>query len=150
MGCHGHPPSSRPLHLSRQASRPQQAFDHIAAANDLAARTKNLESLQFSEAFHSNSRPPTDTSSADWKTHALGTINAVLASPLQLRVKNVVGGGDQPWAVLELEADATCKNGMEYAQRYAWVLRFDEEGIVVQARAYLDSALVQKAVDSNA
>jgi ketosteroid isomerase-like protein len=84
-----------------------------------------------------------------WKKDALGKINAVLESPLQLRVVNVVGGGDQPWAVLELEADGVCKNGMPYPQRYAWVLRFDDEGIIVQAKAYLDSALVQKAVDSN-
>jgi ketosteroid isomerase-like protein len=38
---------------------------------------------------------------------------------------------------------------MPYPQRYAWLLRFDEKGIIVQARAYLDSALVQKAVDGN-
>lgn len=70
----------------------------------------------------------------DWKKNALGKINAILDSPLKLKVVNVVGGGDQPWAVLELEADGTCKNGMKYPQRYAWVLRFDEKGIIVQVR----------------
>ena len=38
---------------------------------------------------------------------------------------------------------------MDYPQRYAWVMRFDEHGIIVQVRAYLDSALVQNAVDQN-
>ena len=60
---------------------------------------------------------------------------------------------------------------MEYPQRYSWVMRFDENNIIVevgllhmrsvftgtlrvadrspQVRAYLDSAMVQKAVDSN-
>ncbi len=59
---------------------------------------------------------------------------------------------------------------MPYPQRYAWALRFDENWIVVQvrpassrssgmletvdadisqAKAYLDSALVQKAYDAN-
>ncbi|KAK5168402.1 uncharacterized protein LTR77_006972 [Saxophila tyrrhenica] len=89
------------------------------------------------------------TSLESWKKGALGVINDVLKSPLQLRVINVIGGGDQPWATVELAADSVCKNGMEYGQRYAWLLRFDETGTVVQARAYLDSALVQKAVDSN-
>ena len=79
----------------------------------------------------------TNTRADDWKKHALGTINAVLDSPLQLRVVNVVGGSDQPWAVLELEADGTCKNGMKYPQRYAWFLRFDEEGTIVQVCATL-------------
>ncbi|KAK3716368.1 hypothetical protein LTR37_006518 [Vermiconidia calcicola] len=89
------------------------------------------------------------TSLDDWKKGALGKINAVLKEPLSLRVKNVVGGGDQAWAVLELEANGVCKNGMDYPQRYSWWLHFDDKGIVYEARAYLDSALVQKAVDSN-
>ncbi|KAI6821765.1 hypothetical protein KC340_g4639 [Hortaea werneckii] len=85
-----------------------------------------------------------------WKQGALGTINRILREPLALKVVNVVGGGtDQDWAVVELEANAVCKNGMPYPQRYAWVMRFDESGSIVQVRAYLDSALVQKAVDSN-
>ncbi|KAK3671153.1 hypothetical protein LTR78_008954 [Recurvomyces mirabilis] len=87
---------------------------------------------------------------ASWKKGALGVINDRLKSPLSLKVVNVVGGGpDQDWALVELEANGVCKNGMEYPQRYAWVMRFDEHGIIVQVRAYLDSALVQKAVDQN-
>ncbi|OTA35931.1 hypothetical protein BTJ68_04164 [Hortaea werneckii EXF-2000] len=90
------------------------------------------------------------TSLEAWKQGALGTINQILREPLALKVVNVVGGGrDQEWALVELEANAVCKNGMPYPQRYAWVMRFDETGIIVQVRAYLDSALVQKAVDSN-
>ena len=93
-----------------------------------------------------------------WKQGALGKINAVMQEPLRLHVVNVVGGGDDPWAVLELEANGTCKNGgfsvqllghrarflgallmrigpgMAYPQRYAWMLRFDEKGIIVQVR----------------
>ncbi|KAK0932540.1 hypothetical protein LTR29_015868 [Friedmanniomyces endolithicus] len=85
-----------------------------------------------------------------WKKGALGVINERLQQPLQLKVVNVVGGGaDQDWATVELEANGVCKNGMPYPQRYAWVMRFDESGTIVQVRAYLDSALVQKAVDQN-
>ncbi|KAI7553116.1 hypothetical protein KC331_g1451 [Hortaea werneckii] len=100
------------------------------------------------------------TSLEAWKKGALGTVNRILRDPLSLQVINVVGGGrDQDWALVELKADAVCKNGvtdeelqmvgMPYPQRYAWVMRFDENGTIVQVRAYLDSALVQKAVDSN-
>lgn len=42
-----------------------------------------------------------------------------------------------------------CDIGMQYPQRYAWVMRFDENGIIVQVRAYLDTQLVQKAMDGN-
>ncbi|KAK6443306.1 hypothetical protein LTR95_000132 [Oleoguttula sp. CCFEE 5521] len=89
------------------------------------------------------------TTLSDWKKGALGVINDVLKEPLKLSVVNVAGGGDQAWAVVELEAASVCKNGMPYNQRYAWVMRFDDGGVIVQVRAYLDSALVQKAVDQN-
>ncbi|KAF2484452.1 hypothetical protein BDY17DRAFT_128673 [Neohortaea acidophila] len=89
------------------------------------------------------------TSLQDWKDNALGVANGFLSEPLKLTLVNVVGGGEQEWAFIELKADATCKNGMAYPQRYAWALKFDKKGIVVQATAYLDSALVQKCYDAN-
>ncbi len=46
-----------------------------------------------------------------WKEGALGVANKFLSESLKLKVVNVIGGGDQEWAVLELEANATCKNG---------------------------------------
>ncbi|GAB7343166.1 hypothetical protein MBLNU457_1237t2 [Dothideomycetes sp. NU457] len=48
---------------------------------------------------------------ADWKKGALEPINKVLREPLKLKVRNVVGGGEQEWASVELFADAVCKNG---------------------------------------
>ncbi|GAB7350926.1 hypothetical protein MBLNU459_g1437t1 [Dothideomycetes sp. NU459] len=89
------------------------------------------------------------TTLEDWKRGALGPINAVLREPLQLQVRNIVGGGTEEWAVVELFANGICKNGMEYPQQYSWVMRFDNKGTIVQVRAYLDSALVQKAIDQN-
>ncbi|KAK3069094.1 hypothetical protein LTR53_012833 [Teratosphaeriaceae sp. CCFEE 6253] len=90
------------------------------------------------------------TSLETWKHGALGVINQRLTEPLKLKIVNVSGGGaDQEWATVELEANGVCKNGMEYPQRYAWIMRFDDRGTIVQVRAYLDSALVQKAVDQN-
>lgn len=52
------------------------------------------------------------TSLQAWKDAALGTIQKVLKEPIALKPTNVVGGGDQEWAAVELEANAVCKNGM--------------------------------------
>ena len=68
----------------------------------------------------------------DWKKNALGVINKILKEPLKLQVKNVIGGGEQDWAVLELAANGVCKNGMEYPQRYAWFLHFNDKGIIYE------------------
>lgn len=56
----------------------------------------------------------------------------MLDRPLQFRIRNVCGGGDQDWACVELMADSVAKNGMDYRQRYSWVMRFDEQGIIVE------------------
>ena len=39
--------------------------------------------------------------------------------PIKLEVVNVVGGGGQEWAVTELKARGTCKNGLRFGNRYA-------------------------------
>lgn len=39
-------------------------------------------------------------------------------------------------------------SGMRFDNRYCWVIRFAGETIV-EVRAYLDSALVQKLIDEN-
>ena len=41
------------------------------------------------------------------------------------------------------------KSGMQFDNRYCWVIRFKEE-MIVEVRAHLDSALVQKLIDENA
>lgn len=39
--------------------------------------------------------------------------------------------------------------GLKFENTYAWVVRFDEEGKVVQVRAYLDSTLVKQGLEEN-
>lgn len=90
---------------------------------------------------------------------------------IRLKVRNVIGGGDQEWATVELIADAVCNNGagdlralfwlywhpvlmcavpgLPFENTYAWIVRFDEEGKVVQVRAYLDSTLVKQSIEEN-
>ena len=43
--------------------------------------------------------------------NAAGVVKGFLAEPLKQKLTNIVGGENEPWAVIELEADAKCKNG---------------------------------------
>lgn len=74
-------------------------------------------------------------------------LNKVLPGGTQLRVENVLIDGN--WAVVELRSYATAKNGMRFDNKYCWVIRFDEQKMIVEVRAYLDSALVQELMDEN-
>ena len=61
-------------------------------------------------------------------------------------MQSVLTDGD--WAIVVLRSHATARNGMRFDNRYCWVIRFDGE-FIVEVRAYLDSALVQKLIDGN-
>jgi ketosteroid isomerase-like protein len=89
---------------------------------------------------------------------------------IRLMVRNVFGGGDQAWATVELVAVAECKSGttvisissrnplqvtdtfrlgLKFDNTYAWCMRFDEDGMIVEVRAYLDSWMVKQAIEEN-
>jgi ketosteroid isomerase-like protein len=73
-------------------------------------------------------------------------LGQVLSHGAQLHIKNVIVQGDQ--AVIELHSLATAKNGMRFDNRYCWVVAF-QDGLIVQVRAYLDSALVARLFKEN-
>lgn len=84
------------------------------------------------------------TSKQDFRAHTFERLNRILPGGTQLHVQNVLIAGD--WAVIELRSHATATTGMRFDNNYCWVTRFAGETIV-EVRAYLDSALVQKLID---
>ena len=63
-----------------------------------------------------------------------------------LRVTNILVDGDS--AAVEMESLSTALNGKRFDNRYCWVVYFSN-GTIVEVRAYLDSALVQRLIDEN-
>lgn len=39
--------------------------------------------------------------------------------------------------------------GLKFDNTYSWCMRFDESGMVVEVRAYLDSWMVKQAIEEN-
>ena len=85
-------------------------------------------------------------SKADFVAHTFTRLGKVLPQGVQLHVTNALVSGD--WAIVELHSLATAKNGLRFDNKYCWVTRF-ADGKVVEVRAYLDSALVQRLLDEN-
>jgi ketosteroid isomerase-like protein len=83
---------------------------------------------------------------ADFQDHTFRKLEKVLSNGAQLHVANVITSGD--WAIVELRSLATAKNGFRFDNRYCWVTRF-ADGKIVEVRAYLDSAMVQRLFDEN-
>ncbi len=82
----------------------------------------------------------------DFLSHTFRRLNKILKEGVVLKVKGVIVQGEQ--AVVEMESLSTARNGKPFNNSYCWVVRF-ENGIIVEVRAYVDSALVQRLIDEN-
>ena len=85
-------------------------------------------------------------SKADFLSHTFEKLDKVLPRGTELHVESALVSGD--WAVVELRSDATAKNGFRFDNRYCWVCRL-VNGMIVEVRAYLDSALVARLFEEN-
>jgi uncharacterized protein len=85
-------------------------------------------------------------SKSDFLAHTFEKLGKVLPQGTQLHVTNALVSGD--WAIVELASLATAKNGLRFDNKYCWVIRFAGRKIV-EVRAYLDSAMVQRLFDEN-
>ena len=83
---------------------------------------------------------------ADFLAHTFARLNKLLKEGVVLRVTNLLVDGDT--AAVEMESLSTALNGKPFDNRYCWIVRFSGETIV-EVRAYLDSALVQRVIDEN-
>ena len=83
---------------------------------------------------------------ADFLAHTFARLDKILKEGVVLRVTNILVDGDS--AAVELESLSTALNGKPFDNTYCWVVRFSN-GTIVEVRAYLDSALVQRLIDEN-
>lgn len=90
----------------------------------------------------------TYTSRDEFRAATFGRLTKIMdpAHPVHPRVHNVVGGGDEEWAVVEMTNASKTVTGMAYNNTFCWVTRWNTEGQIVQVRAYLDTALVDSIV----
>ena len=85
-------------------------------------------------------------SKTEFLTHTFRRLDKVLKEGVILKVNGVLTCGDT--AVVEMESLSTAKNGRPFHNTYCWIARFQGDRIV-EVRAYLDSALVERVIREN-
>lgn len=85
-------------------------------------------------------------SKQDFLTHTFVRLNKILKDGVILKVTNTLVQNDT--AAVELESYSTSLNGIPFNNKYCWIIKFKNE-IIIEVHAYLDSALVQKAIAEN-
>jgi uncharacterized protein len=85
-------------------------------------------------------------SKEEFFSHTFRRLNRILKEGVILKVKNVLLQDET--AVVEMESISTALNGTPFNNTYCWVVYFQDE-VIVEVRAYVDSALVQRVIDEN-
>jgi uncharacterized protein len=125
--------SVRSLFANLESGRTDVFFDHVA--EDVNWTVMGTHPL--AGTYHTK---------ADFLAHTFARLNKLLKEGVILRVTNLLVDGDT--AVAELQSLSTALNGKPFNNRYCWIARFSN-GTIVEVRAYLDSALVQRLIDEN-
>ncbi len=111
----------------------EKFFEHVA--DDVCWKVMGTHPL--AGTYHSKQ---------DFLTHTFMRLNKILKKGVILKVKGIIVQNDT--AAVELESYSISLSGMPFNNTYCWVVKFKNE-IIVEVRAYLDSALVQKVIDEN-
>ena len=85
-------------------------------------------------------------SKTDFIVKTFVRLNKILKDGLILKVTNIIVQDET--AAVELKSLSTALNGKPFNNTYCWVCRF-ENNVIVEVRAYVDSALVQRVIDEN-
>ncbi|MCJ1397114.1 hypothetical protein MMC11_000306 [Xylographa trunciseda] len=64
-------------------------------------------------------------------------------------VIRALGGGDTPYAAVELKTTGTTKAGKPFVHEYVFMLRYNLEGKITQMKGYFDSQHVNSHVEEN-
>lgn len=147
------------------AATPAQARTAAAAAAKTEARNEAIVREAF-EGWASQEGNVFDLLSPDirWTIHGSGpvadTYNGIedfvqrgstplvsrLASPLMPDVHHIWAAGDR--VVIRFDASAVTTSGAPYDNQFVWIFRM-EDGLVVEAEAFLDLVAYQEVVDNN-
>jgi uncharacterized protein len=123
----------RSLFANLENGRPEAFFDHVAQdVNWTVTGTHPLAGT-----YHTK---------ADFLAHTFARLDKILKEGVVLRVTHILVDGDS--AAVEMESLSTALNGKPFDNRYCWIVHFSD-GTIVEVRAYLDSALVQRLVEEN-
>jgi uncharacterized protein len=140
-----HPPTKRGSGMTIQADYVRTLFANLESGRTPAFFDHVAEDVKWTVM---GTHPLTGTyhTKADFLAHTFTRLNKLLKEGVVLRVTNVLVDGDT--AGVELQSLSTALNGKPFNNRYCWVARFSN-GNIVEARAYLDSALIQQLIDEN-
>ena len=124
----------------------REHFSYLKTADYIPFWDRIADKTSFTITGTDNPHSGTYTTKPEIVEKAYKDITSCLARPMTGEIRNIMVCGD--WAVVEIFGKSEMKNGKPYDQEVCWICRY-EDGKLVEARLYVDSALVKRLEDEN-
>ncbi|KAG5983959.1 hypothetical protein E4U55_006569 [Claviceps digitariae] len=133
----------------------RRAFSHLAETNDLAFRSKFLTDYLVPNVIwtctgNAHSLAGTRHSLQEHDEATFKRLGRKLRAPIKFVVTRVVVDAEPEadgwWCSVETRGEATRTTGEPYNNEYAWLMRWNEEGRVVEIRSYFDTMLSEQVL----
>ncbi|MEX3010047.1 nuclear transport factor 2 family protein [Hoeflea sp. TYP-13] len=89
----------------------------------------------------------TYTSKEEFLNATFRRLDKILEQGVRLKVTHTYLEGST--AIVEMESLSVAKSGKPFNNIYCWIVAFNESGMIVGVRAYVDTALVKEVIDEN-
>ena len=123
----------------------KELFDHLKTGETAKFFSKVSDDVNWT-VMGTHPLSGTYHSKQDFIQATFERLNKVLKEGVVLKVNHILVKNST--AVVEMENLSTALNGRPFNNTYAWIVKFENEKIV-EVRAYVDSALVQRVLDEN-
>ncbi|KAG8411250.1 hypothetical protein J3459_016462 [Metarhizium acridum] len=91
-----------------------------------------------------------DTASRTTKTQPSKRLGRNLKGPIRFTATRVIVDAEREedgwWCTVETKGEATRTTGQPYDNEYAWLMRWNDEGKIVEVRSYFDTMLSEKVL----
>lgn len=133
----------------------RKAFSHLGEIQDLEHRKKFLTeytvpNVTWTCTGSAHSLAGTRHSLQDHEDATFKRLGRNLTGPIKFTATRVIVDAEREqdgwWCTVETKGEATRTTGQPYNNEYAWLMRWNDEGKIVEIRSYWDTMLSEKVL----
>ena len=132
-----------------------RAFAHLSETKNLELRNKFFADFMVPDVIWTCAGSAHSLAGTRYsiESHAEATFNRLgkkLDGPIEFSVLRAIVDSDRAddgwWSAVETRGKATRTNGEPYENEYAWLLRWNDDGRIVEIRSYFDTMLAEQVL----
>ncbi|OAQ71307.1 hypothetical protein VFPPC_03628 [Pochonia chlamydosporia 170] len=133
----------------------RKAFAHLGEVNDIEHRKKFLTeyivpNVTWTCTGNAHSLAGTRYTLKDHEDATFNRLGKKLKGPIKFTATRVIVDAEAEedgwWCTVETKGEATRTTGEAYDNEYVWLMRWNDEGKIVEIRSYFDTLLSEQVL----